>query len=125
MLQVGAIPPFSRMSSDGWSGKTKKGASQTIQILQLYVYNVFRTALVAMHDVSGGDLQDPLTNRILRLAAYRQYTYWVHKRLGKGVRRVIPACVILKVREAYPEESGQYVGYRDACESETDDAWPV
>lgn len=34
---------------------------------------VLRTALVAMHDVSRGDLQDPLTNRLEILKFYLWY----------------------------------------------------
>ena len=51
--------------------------------------------------------------RLLRLAAYRQFTHWAHEMLGRGVRIVIPSCVVSAVRRAFPEESGHYVGFRD------------
>ena len=50
----------------------------------------------------------------MRLAAYRQFTWWTYNRLGKGNRRVIPYCVVWAIRREYPEESGNYTGFKDA-----------
>jgi hypothetical protein len=52
-------------------------------------------------------------SRTLRLAAYRQFTWWIHSKLGRKVRRVIPACVVATIRAAFSEESEMYVGYKD------------
>jgi len=49
--------------------------------------------------------------RIYRLAAYRQFTLWAQGKLGKHVRRVIPACVVNIIRQRYPEASGEYHGF--------------
>lgn len=49
----------------------------------------------------------------LRKAAYRQFILWKYGRLGKSNRRVIPACVVLKVRECFPSPNGTYMGYRE------------
>ena len=57
--------------------------------------------------------------RLLRLTAYRQFTYWAHQRLGRGVRIVVPSCIVSAVRRAFPEESGHYVGFREANDAET------
>ena len=48
----------------------------------------------------------------LRIAAYFQYTWWVHGFLGGGNRRLIPSCVVTAIRERYPDE--QYTGFREA-----------
>ena len=57
----------------------------------------------------------------MRLAAYRQFTWWTYNRLGKGNRRVIPSCVVSAIRNEYPEESGNYTGFKDA---EGNESWP-
>jgi len=51
--------------------------------------------------------------RTFRLAAYRQFTWWTHNRLGHRVRRVIPSCVVLAIRRKFPAVEGHYVGFRD------------
>lgn len=80
--------------------------------------DVLRTALVCMHDVRSDVLPEPLKNRILRLAAYRQFTWWIHIRLGKAVRKVIPSCSVWSIRDAYPEEDNGYTGFRDPDDDE-------
>ena len=47
-----------------------------------------------------------------RYASYRQFIWWIYTKLGKGVRRVIPSCVVLKIRQNIPEDNDQYVPYK-------------
>ena len=54
--------------------------------------------------------------RLLRLTAYRQFTYWVHRNLGKRVRRVIPACAVIAIRKKF-----LYTGFKA---SQHDHHWP-
>ena len=77
---------------------------------------VLQTALVAVRDVRFEDFEVPVPNQISRLAAYRQFTWWIHTRLGHSIRRVIPACAVYQIRQGYPEELGQYVGFQQAEE---------
>lgn len=51
----------------------------------------------------------------MRFTSYRQYTAWAHyfERLGRGVRVVIPACVVRKIREKYPDAKGEYTGFSE------------
>ena len=60
----------------------------------------------------------------MRYAAYRQFCWFAHARLGRGVRRVIPCCVVNKIRAEYPSDDWQYVGFKDGIESsEIDFSW--
>ena len=62
--------------------------------------------------------------RSSRYAAYRQFCWWVHARLGKGVRKIIPACVVSKIRETYPSKDGIYTGFKEGdMVSETRCSW--
>ena len=48
---------------------------------------------------------------ISRYAAYKQFIWWVFKKLGKGNRGVILLCALRKRRELYPEADGNYAMY--------------
>ena len=58
-------------------------------------------------------MRDDSMRERYRLAAYRQFTYWIHSRLGRHIRRVMPACIVSQVRLMYPEPSEQYIGYQE------------
>lgn len=47
-----------------------------------------------------------------RKAAYRQYTLWKYGKLGRGNRKILPSCVVLAIRQAYPAPDGVYMGFR-------------
>lgn len=55
------------------------------------------TALVAMSDVCFDRYSEPIQPRAFRLAAYRQFTWWIHSPFGRSVWRVIPACVVIEI----------------------------
>lgn len=42
------------------------------------------------------------------------------EKLGKGKRVTIPSCVVKKIREHFPEQNGQYIGFKTAFESMQD-----
>ena len=74
---------------------------------------VLENVLTGLHDSKGDHLEKDITNRSYRYAAYRQFTWWVYKHLGKGNRRVIPSCTLWVIRNAFPESDGQYVLYNE------------
>uniref|UniRef100_A0A3B4WFR9 P2X purinoreceptor 7 intracellular domain-containing protein n=1 Tax=Seriola lalandi dorsalis TaxID=1841481 RepID=A0A3B4WFR9_SERLL len=45
-----------------------------------------------------------------RYASYRQFTWWVHGRLGRRIHRLIPSCAVSKIRNIYSEPNGIYTG---------------
>ena len=63
-------------------------------------------------NVDPGDGDPGQHNRQCRHTAYRCYILWQHNRLGAGVRRVIPSCVVLKIRSTYPDPHHQHTGFR-------------
>jgi len=56
-----------------------------------------------------------VANRQYRFAAYYQFSAWSnhYEFLGKGVRVVIPSCVINTIREAYPSQGEDYTGFKE------------
>ena len=78
---------------------------------------VLANVLTGLHVSRGDYLENVSTNRSLRYASYKQYVWWTFKTLGKGNRRVIPSCVIWKIRNTFPEPDEQYtlysVGHKD------------
>ena len=77
---------------------------------------VLKTTLNMLNNLRGNTIV--YENESLRYAAYRQFTWWVHNRLGKGVRRVIPSCAIWAIRDKYPNESNTYIPFLEAREEE-------
>lgn len=57
------------------------------------------------------DREDNST-RSFRKSAYRQFVLDGYGHLGKGNRNVCPSCVVLKVCQSYPSQSGVYMGFR-------------
>ncbi|XP_072017743.1 uncharacterized protein [Amphiura filiformis] len=78
-----------------------------------------------MRDRRGYDMNQEWSHRLYRLLSYQSYTYWIHQRLGKKNRRVIPACVVNTIRERWPEaDPTTYVSYKEA-DDEIQDAWAI
>ena len=77
---------------------------------------VLKTTLSMLNNLRGDSLN--YENNALRYAAYRQFTWWIYNRLGQGVRRVIPSCVLWAIRDRYPDVNGAYVPFQEATEED-------
>ena len=79
--------------------------------------NVLKTALLALNDLQGDNLTDT-SNCANRYAGYKQYTWWVHNNLGKGVCKVIPSCDVWAIRNNYPSIHEKYIPFMESKEGE-------
>ncbi|XP_062602661.1 uncharacterized protein LOC134264381 [Saccostrea cucullata] len=55
------------------------------------------------------DDNEPI-HELYRYLAYRRFTRWIWHILGKKRRKIIPACVVSKIRQTFPSES--YAGFK-------------
>jgi P2X purinoceptor 7 len=88
--------------------------------------NSLWTSLVQLHDTASRGLtnRNNVANKTYRYAAYRNFCWFVHTNLGKGVRRVIPSCVVKLIRQTFPSIDGEYVGFKEGIEkSEIEMSW--
>ena len=58
-------------------------------------------------------------SRSYRFAGYKQFTWWIRNKLGKGVRKVIPSCALWAIRNKYPSETGVYVPFKESIDDES------
>ena len=72
--------------------------------------DVLEICIKARSDLRADDFDFSMES--FRKAAYRQFALWRYGKLGRGNRRVIPSCAVLKVREIYPAPDGQYMGFK-------------
>ena len=55
---------------------------------------------------------NPFHFRELRYAAYRKFTWWLYRNLGRLHRRIISACVVHHIMTRFPKASHkEYEGY--------------
>ena len=57
-----------------------------------------------------------MQNNNYRHHAYRSYISYINGLLGRGVRKVIPSCVVLEIRKRWPDPNGLYRGHVSANE---------
>ena len=75
---------------------------------------VLRATLASLNNLKGDRMV--VENKSFRYAAYRLFTWWIHNRLGQGVRKVIPSCAVWAIRNQYPEPNGVYVPFQEAVD---------
>ena len=72
--------------------------------------NVLEAALGTWKEFTDEEMDT--SNKSFRLIAYRQYISWIFGWLGKDVRKVIPSCVVQKIRLTFPAPDNVYKGYK-------------
>ena len=61
-------------------------------------------------DALGGD-QPGDANKAYRHAAYRSFVLMQFGKLTRGDRRVIPSCVVKRIRQKFPSPTNAYKGF--------------
>ena len=52
-------------------------------------------------------------NNECRKYCYRKFSGILHGVLGKGVRKVLPSCLVRKIRDTYSDKGSNYMGYHE------------
>ena len=78
-----------------------------------FIKVILQNVLICLHETRGDFLQTTPSNKSYYFAAYKQFIWFVYKRLGKGNHRMILSCVVWKIRETFPEEDGLYIPYTE------------
>ncbi|XP_064462653.1 P2X purinoceptor 7-like [Ornithodoros turicata] len=74
---------------------------------------VLRVSFTYIRDTEEyGNIRDIAVNKKFRYIAYRQFTWWIWGGLGKHHRKILPACVVHAIRDAFP--SDVYKGFEPA-----------
>ena len=72
--------------------------------------NVLEAALGTWHHLTEQPLE--ISNKSFRFISYRQFISWVYGYLGKDIRKVVPSCVVNKIRSIFPAPDNIYVPYK-------------
>lgn len=73
--------------------------------------NVLAVGILSASDFYGNPVEFAPSN--FRKSAYRQYIIFSHGYLGRGNRKVVPSCVLWKVRDNYPAPDNNYMGFKE------------
>lgn len=67
---------------------------------------VLKCAWLQLNDfgVSLGNNVIQMDNRAFRFCAYRQFAIWTVVLYRKDVRKIVPSCVVMKIKELYPDD---------------------
>ncbi|KAM4566075.1 P2X purinoceptor 7-like [Odontesthes bonariensis] len=76
----------------------------------LNVYSLQNASQIYRADY--GPLQFREIHRRYRYLSCRSFVSWCWGFLGRRIRVVIPACVVLRIRSEFPDEEGHYVGFK-------------
>ena len=72
--------------------------------------DILEVCIKARCDIRADDFNFSMES--FRKAGYRQFALWRYGKLGRGNRKVIPACTVLRIRSRYPAPDGRYMSFR-------------
>ena len=73
--------------------------------------NVLAVGILSASDFYGNPVEFAPSN--FRKSAYRQYIIFSHGYSGRGNRKVVPSCVLWKVRDNYPAPDNNCMGFKE------------
>ena len=73
--------------------------------------HVLSVGIINRSDFFGEDPEFTPAN--YRKIAYRQYIMYQHGYLGRANRKVIPSCIVWKVRDNFPAPDNNYLGFKE------------
>lgn len=96
-------------------GHQPENCTSKMPYMDLYILdaNVLRLARRIWNDLRAEPEfhEDGEGNKQFRYAAYRNFVVWQYGVLGPRTRVVIPSCCVWRIRDKYPDPSGNYVGF--------------
>ena len=96
------------------TGLQNKTGSKRKASLEKPVLHASLSFLYHLH----GDSVKHLDNSSYRYGRYKQYTFWVHNYLGKGVRRIILSCAEWEIPNQYKAYNDFYTPFIKSKEDE-------
>ena len=52
--------------------------------------------------------------RSYRFVGYKQFSWWILNRFGKGVKKAIPSCALFSIREKYLSADRSYISFKES-----------
>lgn len=96
-------------------GKLEEDGLQCITDHEGFIVNclnrhVLETSYYEYLQENGPLEENEQIHEVYRYLAYRRFVRWVYQRLGKNNRRILPSCVVTKIRTVFPSQ--QYCGFK-------------
>ena len=122
-LKIGSEPELRCFNEDGSGGREViklKGKCVTeyptfkniIKDPELIKMHLIRMS----HQSSKCFPHEPVQDSKFRYGAYRMVTLWIHGVLGRENRKVLPSCIVNKIRTLYPDCDVNYTGFKEFAE---------
>ena len=119
------LPPWCKCGGcEVWTGQTRDEERccliqsgkcvLTLNTIQTVVFNeaVVKAAINNFRLLTAMSTANVFDNKSMRHQAYKQFVAHTVGTTGKGVRMIVPACVVSAIRKKWPEADGNYIGFK-------------